>query len=228
MSGPTEHIRVVLADDHSLVRDGIKALLQESSFIEVIAEASNGEEALGMVGELNPDLLIVDIRMPVLNGIQTVSKLKETSPDVKALVLSMHDSDEYVLNSVEAGASGYLLKDTSKDEFIKAIQTIVKGEKYFSADISTILVKKYLEKVKTPSSEPDSIPESPQELVSLTRRQKQILELAIGGMSNKEIAEHLGKSIRTVEAHRFSLMKKLEVKNLAELTLKAKELGLIS
>lgn len=222
-------IQIILADDHSLVRDGIKSLLQETEDIKVIAEASNGEEALALVPQLNPDILIVDIKMPGLNGIQTVARLSQQNPEVKALVLSMHDSEEYVLQSVEAGADGYLLKDTSKEEFIKAIYTINQGEKYFSADISPILVKKYLENVRPSSAKKDLLntPSISQDQIKITKRQSQILELAVNGMSNKEIAEHINKSIRTVEAHRFSLMKKLEVKNLAELAMKARELGLI-
>ncbi|MEM6344953.1 MAG: response regulator transcription factor [Bacteroidota bacterium] len=225
-----DKIQIILADDHSLVRDGIKSLLQENEDLQVIAEASNGEEAIDLVSALSPDLLIVDIRMPVLNGIQTVARLKKEHPKVKSLVLSMHDSEEYVLQSVEAGAYGYLLKDNSRDEFIKAIYTINSGEKYFSGDISTIIVKKYLENINGTSqptpTENAQITNTPR--IKLTKRQTQILNLAISGMSNKEIADHIGKSIRTVEAHRFSLMKKLGVKNLAELSNKAKALGLIS
>ncbi|MEM9984196.1 MAG: response regulator transcription factor [Bacteroidota bacterium] len=217
-------INVILADDHSLVRDGIKALLEESENISVIAEASDGTEALALAADLQPDILIVDIRMPGLNGIQTVARLSKESPEVKALVLSMHDSEEYVLQSVESGAHGYLLKDTTREEFVKAIHTIDGGEKYFSADISTIIVQKYLENVTgAPPVKEVSPPETPR--IKLSKRQTQILTLVLDGMTNKEIAEHIAVSIRTVEAHRFSLMKKLEVKNLAELTKKAKEFG---
>jgi len=221
-------INVILADDHSLVRDGIKALLEESTDIKVIAEASNGTEALELSASLKPHILIVDIRMPGLSGIQTVSRLSHESPNVKALVLSMHDSEEYVLQSVESGAYGYLLKDTTRDEFIKAIHTINRGEKYFSADIATIIVQKYLEKV-SPSASPapkEVVPVSTPQ-IGLSKRQSQILKLVLSGMTNKEIAEHLGKSVRTIETHRFSLMKKLEVKNLAELTQKAREMGFV-
>ncbi|MEO0469301.1 MAG: response regulator transcription factor [Bacteroidota bacterium] len=222
-------IRIILADDHSLVRDGIRSLLEEDEDIQVIAEAANGEEALQQVADLTPDMLIVDIRMPQLNGIQTVSRMAVEAPDTKALVLSMHDSAEYVLQSIEAGAFGYLLKDTSREEFVKAIRTIHAGEKYFSGDISPILVKKYLENVQGgmasgPMPDPVKIPQPD---FKLTRRQLEILRLAVSGMSNKEIAEHLGKSVRTVEAHRFSLMKKMGVKNLLELSKAATAYGLI-
>ncbi|MEM6629637.1 MAG: response regulator transcription factor [Bacteroidota bacterium] len=220
-------IRVILADDHSLVRDGIKSLLEEAENIRVIGEAADGEEAINVVSIQAPDILIVDIRMPGLNGIETISEMRKKGIATKALVLSMHDSEEYVLQSVEAGAHGYLLKDTSKEEFIKAIHTIHKGEKYFSGDISPILVKGYLEKVSPESAvepEPEEIPTAN---IKLTKRQKEILQLAVTGMSNQEIADHLGKSRRTVEAHRFSLMKKIGAKNLADLIKKAQEFNLI-
>jgi len=224
-------ITVVLADDHSLVRDGIKSLLEDAPNIVVLGEAANGEEALLKVAEIKPDILIVDIRMPKLNGIDTVAKLTQTNTSTKALVLSMHDSEDYILKSVEAGAFGYILKDTNKEEFIKAIHTIYKGGKYFSGDISPIFINRYLENLNVPSSQPTitSNPSSPTATsdIKLTKRQKEILELAIQGLSNKEIATHLGISIRTIEAHRFSMMKKLEVKNLMELSKKAKGLGLV-
>lgn len=231
MNLPKKKIRVVLADDHSLVRDGIKALLEEAEDIQVIGEAADGEEALKKVEGTTPDILIVDIRMPKLNGIETVAKLTKQSPNTKALVLSMHDSEEYVLKSVEAGAYGYLLKDTSREEFIKAVHTIYDGGKYFSGDISPIIVNKYLESVTgTPpvATVDKPAPSTTTSDIKLTKRQKQILEFAIDGKSNKEISEILGKSIRTVEAHRFSLMKKIGVKNLLELSKKAQELGLLS
>jgi len=225
-----DKIRIALADDHSLVRDGIKSLLEEFEEIEVIAEASDGREALEIIESDTPDILIVDIRMPVLNGIETVSRMTENNSSTRALVLSMHDSDEYVLQSIEAGANGYLLKDTSKEEFVKAIHTVHQGGQYFSGDISPILVKKYLENVKQKTTTLNSAgaTETNTEGIHLTRRQKQILDLVVSGKSNKEIAEELGKSVRTIEAHRFSLMKKMQVKNQIELSNKARELGLIS
>lgn len=228
-----EKIRIVLADDHSLVRDGIRSLLAEYPEINVVAEAANGEEALQKVAENTPDILIVDIRMPKLNGIQTVFQLTQQASSTKALVLSMHDSEEYVLKSIEAGAYGYLLKDTSKEEFLKAIHAIYEGGKYFSGDISPILVRKFLENIQSPKNQTIEAPtQAPKTTtlppIKLTKRQKQILELAVTGLSNKEIAERLDKSIRTVEAHRFTLMKKMQVKNLIELSIKGKKYGFIN
>lgn len=225
----TQQINVILADDHALVRDGIRSLLEGFPEIRVLGEAADGQEALLQVDKYQPDILIVDIRMPRLNGIQTVAQLSQKSTKTKALVLSMHDSEEYVIQSVEAGAYGYLLKDTNRQEFLKAIKTIHRGDKYFSGDISAILVNRLLRKstVIQDTFTSAAAPKEKMPAVKVTKRQKEILQLAVKGMSNKEIAEHLGKSIRTVEAHRFTMMKNMGVKNLLELSNKAKALGLV-
>lgn len=227
-SAPTNHkISIILADDHALVRDGIKSLLEDEEDLVVIDEASDGREALNKVSEKQPDLLIIDIRMPVMGGIEATSLLGNHSSKTVALVLSMHDSDEYILQAIEAGAKGYLLKDTSKEEFLKAIHTIHGGGRYFSGDISSILVKKYLENVGGNAPKTAGVSTALPEELSLTRREKQILDLVLQGKSNKEIAEELNKSVRTIETHRYNLMNKMEVKNLAELTYKARQMGLI-
>ncbi|MCR9251319.1 MAG: response regulator transcription factor [bacterium] len=206
-------INAVLADDHEIVRKGIKILLEDDGHINVVAEASDGFEAIKKVDELKPDLLITDIRMPEMDGLQTTQKVRSAYPDIKILVLSMHDDEDYILKSAEFGADGYLLKDTSKPEFIKAIDAVMSGQKYFSGDISNILVNSYLNfKSGSPGSESGAQVES-----ILTKRERQILSLIYNGVSNKDIAEQLGKSVRTIETHRFNIMKKLEVKNIAEL-----------
>ena len=210
-------IKVILADDHEIVRKGIKVLLEGEDDIQVIAEASDGQEALEQVKVLNPDVLIVDIRMPVLNGIDTTLKMRSSAPDTPVLVLSMHDDEAYITQSIDSGAMGYLLKDTSKEEFIKAIHTIHKGDKYFSADISNILVDNYLNIKSKASTAPTPIT---QDAYHLTKREKQILNLIHDGISNKDIANQLGKSIRTIETHRFNIMKKIGVNNITELLLK--------
>jgi len=138
-------IQILLADDHTIVRDGIKYLLEEEENMEVIGEASNGLEALSFIEKNQPDLLIIDVRMPEMNGIEAVKILNQKTTKTKAIVLSMHDSEEYILKSIQAGASGYLLKDTDKKEFIKAINTVYEGGKYFSGDISNVIVSNYLQ-----------------------------------------------------------------------------------
>ena len=137
-------IDVVLADDHVLVRDGIKALLEDQSDIAVIDEASNGKEALQVISKNKPDVLIVDIRMPEMNGIEVVTEITKNYKDVKTLVLSMHDSEEYVVQSIQAGADGYLLKGSSKEEFLKAVHKVASGEKYFTGDVSTIIMSNFV------------------------------------------------------------------------------------
>jgi DNA-binding NarL/FixJ family response regulator len=188
-------IKIILADDHLLVRNGIKSLLLEDTELDVIGEASNGKEALELAKETQPDLLIIDVRMP--------------------------DSEEYILKSIKAGASGYLLKDTGKEEFLKAIKTVHNGGKYFSGDISNVIVSKYLQTTSTTSS----AIQTPKNTLGLTKKEIEILSLILSGMTNTEISDKLGKSKRTIETHRFNLMKKMNVKNLIELSSKAKELG---
>ena len=217
-------INVVLADDHILVRDGIKFLIENEKNIVVIDEASNGKEALEIIETNKPDVLIVDIRMPEMTGIEVVKQVKKDHPEIKTLVLSMHHSREYVVNSIQAGADGYLLKGSSKEEFVKAVRTIAGGGKYFTGDISEILISSF-----TGDNNSDSLKEEPsnEALDILTKREKQILKLILDGKNNKEIGEHLDISKRTAEVHRFNLMKKLEVKNQVELTHKLREINLI-
>lgn len=214
-------IKVVLADDHVLVRDGIKALLEDQTGIQVVDEASNGKEALLIIQANEPDLLIVDIRMPEMNGIEVVAAINKNKLGVKTLVLSMHDSEEYVVKAIEAGADGYLLKGASKVEFLKAINTVASGGKYFTGDVSAIIMNHFVSngnavKPITPIVKED-------DPFNLTKREKQILKLVLQLKNNKDIAEELDISRRTAEVHRFNLMKKLDVKNLMELTNKAAE-----
>lgn len=215
-------IRVVLADDHVFVRDGIKSLLENEVNIEVVGEAIDGADALEVVASTKPDLLIVDIRMPNLTGIEVVEKLRSENNNVKIIMLSMHESEEYVLKSIKAGADGYLLKGSSKEEFLKALHSVSAGGKYFSGDISSILIGQLTN--STSSLEPK---QTLGEEMMITKREKEILMLLLSGKGNKEIAEALDISKRTAEVHRFNLMKKLKVKNLMELSNKATEYSLI-
>ncbi len=217
-------INIVLADDHILVRDGIKALLEDQTGMRVIDEASNGREALEVLERTDPDLLIVDIRMPELNGIEVVAEVKEHFKNVRTLVLSMHDSEEYVIKAIQAGADGYLLKGASKAEFLKALNKVASGGKYFTGDVSAIIMNNFVNgnaTTVTSKKEPVDLP------FKLTKRERQILGLVLELKNNKDIADELEISKRTAEVHRFNLMKKLEAKNLKELTEKAKEYRLI-
>lgn len=214
-------INIVLVDDHALVRDGIKSLLEYEGDIQVVGEADDGPQGITVVKESRPDLLIIDIRMPKMSGIETIRSLKASGDSTPCLMLSMHDSEEYVLQSIQAGADGYLLKDASREEFLKAIHTIHSGERYFSGDLSHILVKQIVGGGGAPLV-PAAAPR-----IKISRRQRQILEHVMRGETNQEIAEALNLGRRTVETHRYKLMEKLEVNNRGDLLRRAKELGLI-
>lgn len=217
-------IKVALADDHEIVRYGIKMVLEDDPEIEVIWEASDGQETLDHMKESAPDVLVLDIRMPLLNGLEVAQRLKQADPKVKIIMLTMHDDSEYILKALQYGADGYLLKDTNKTEFNKAVKMVNNGQKYFSGDISTTIVNSYL---NSGGNLPESLPTSGTgQDYQLTRREKQILRMIYDGESNKDIAEKLNKSIRTVETHRFNIMKKLEVNNITELLKKVEREGL--
>ena len=207
-----DKINIVLADDHVLVRKGIVAMLESDQQMNVVGEAGNGIEALASAKTLHPDILLLDIRMPEMTGLEAASKLKSYSPDTKAVILSMHDSEEYVLEALRAGAYGYLLKDTDKTEFIKALKQIHGGSKYFSGPVSNVLANSLLK--AQPLSSTSAIKEDP---YHLTRKEKEILRMIIDGKHNKEIADSMNKSVRTIETHRFNMMKKLGVNNAVDM-----------
>lgn len=216
-----EKINIVLADDHILVRKGIKAMLESEEDLNVIGEAGNGREALEVAKNLHPDILVLDIRMPEMTGIEAASQLSQVSPATKALILSMHDSEEYVLQSLDAGAYGYLLKDTDKTEFVKALKQIHAGNKYFSGAVSNVLANRLL------NAKPYVKNATMEDQYHLTKREREILRMIINGTPNKEIADSLGKSVRTVETHRFNIMKKLGVNNAIDMVNKAVKENLV-
>lgn len=202
-----DKINIVLADDHVLVRNGIKAMLESDAEIHVVGEANNGLEALERAKSLHPDILVLDIRMPEMTGLEAAAKLSGYSPNTKAVILSMHDSEEYVLQALDAGAYGYLLKDTDKTEFIKALKQIYGGNKYFSGAVSNVLANRLL------NTKPAARKTEVEDQYHLTKKEKEILRMIIDGKQNKEISETLDKSVRTIETHRFNIMKKLDVNN---------------
>ncbi|MEN8764575.1 MAG: response regulator [Wenyingzhuangia sp.] len=216
-------INILLVDDHLLVRNGLKSLLESESNFTVVGEGTNGQEGIDLTLKLNPDILIIDVRMPLMNGIDAVAKLRELGTNTKCIILSMHDSEEYILKAIAAGASGYLLKDTNKEEFVKAITNVNSGGKYFSGDTTNAIVNSLISGTVSTKSTPFN----PGEHSKLTRKEIEILEFILNGFTNIEIADKLGKSKRTIETHRFNLMKKLDVKNLVELSKKAQELGFL-
>jgi len=221
MSQMDDRINIVLADDHILVRKGIKAMLESETDLNVIGEAGNGAEALAVANKLRPDILVLDIRMPEMTGLEAAARLATVSPLTKSLILSMHDSEEYVLQALDAGAYGYLLKDTDKSEFVKALKQIHMGNKYFSGAVSNVLANRLL---NAKSISKEAKVEDP---YHLTKREREILVMVINGTSNKEIADSLGKSVRTVETHRFNIMKKMSVNNAIDMINKAVKENLV-
>lgn len=211
-------ISIVIADDHTLIRDGIKALLQSIDEFEVVGEATDGEELVQFIDTLDPDIVVVDITMPKKTGIEVITEVKKYNSRVKFIVLSMHDNPEYVLKSVQAGALSYLLKNTDHEEIVKAVKAVSSGQKYFSADIYSIILNGL--------ANPELI-KGNQLSEALTKRELEILREVSMGLSTKLIADKLHISVRTVETHRINLMKKMEVHNSAELIKKAMDLNLI-
>ena len=201
-----EKIKLMIVDDHKVVRTGLKMLFKNDKNLKVVAEAKDGEDALKEIKKLKPDVVITDISMPNMNGIQFTKKVKETHPEVKVLILSMHDDDDYILDALDAGAMGYLTKDTGEDEIIKAIHSIANEQMYYSSSISSILAKKLLVKSKVLDT-----------TKRLTERELEVLVLIVNGFSNKEIATKLFVSKRTVDNHRTNIMKKIDAKNTADI-----------
>lgn len=213
-------IKIILADDHTIVRNGIRSLLEGLSDVEIVGEAQNGAEAITKVKELNPDVLMIDIAMPVMTGIEATAQVSKRHKTTKCLMLSMHNNEDYILKSVEAGAYGYLLKDTTREEMLRAIRTVASGEKYYSPSVSNIIITSYLQKVKSP--EAASAPKK-----KLSKQEKAILKFIIEGSNSRQIAEKLNLSVRTVDNHRASMMKRLSVKNAVELVRKALDENLV-
>lgn len=209
-------IRLIIADDHSIIRDGLKALLNESGRMEIVGEAADGLEVMEILKEKEANLVIMDVSMPRCNGLEATRMIAATYPDVKVIVLTMHDQSDSVKAMVEAGAWGYLLKDSNKAEFIQAIETVSGGRKYFNNKVLDMLL------MNSENNKQES-----QETSILTIREKEVLKLIAEGLSSQEIAEKLFLSIKTVNAHRRNLIQKLDAKNAAALVRYAVKHGII-
>ena len=207
-------IRILLADDHALVRDGMKNLLEDIADFSVIGEASDGQEVIRKIKELLPDIVTLDLSMPLMNGLETIEVIRRDFPKTKILVLTMHENEEYAFHAYKSGAGGYLLKNSEKRDLVNAIRAVHKGEKFFSRTVSGVTAKNYESQKKS------SIP--------ITRREKEILRLIVDGLTNQEIADKLFISPRTVDTHRSNLMQKLDIKNTAGLVRFAIENGIVS
>lgn len=211
-------IRVLLTEDHWLVRASLKSLLSDFADIDVVAEASNGREALDMIAQHRPDIILMDISMPGLNGLEATRRVVKEHPDVRVVVLSMHTGEDYVLQALRAGASGYVLKGSPPHELELAIQSVARGEIFLSPAISKHVIDAYLTRTADKTSP----------LENLTPRQREILQLIAEGKSSKEIARLLDTSVKTIESHRASLMERLDIHDLAGLVRYAIRHGLIS
>jgi DNA-binding NarL/FixJ family response regulator len=222
-------IKVLIADDHLLIRAGVKSLLEKIKEVEVVGEASNGREALKLLKEFKPDLLLLDISMPELNGLDVAQRVRQDSPATRIIILSMHNHEEYVLQALRSGASGYLLKDAAPNELEIAINAVMKDEIYLSPSISKHLVDDYLRRIENLRGEVNSpVPEKLNPYQRLTSRQREILQLIAEGNSTKEIAEKLFISVKTVETHRMQIMERLNIRDIAGLVRYAIKMGIIS
>jgi DNA-binding NarL/FixJ family response regulator len=218
-------IKVILVDDHSLVRAGIRSLIQNISGVEVIAEANNGRDAIRLIDELIPDLVLLDIAMPELNGLEVISRISKDNTETKIIILSMHTNEEYVVQALKAGAAGYLLKDSAPNELEIAVNAVMKGETYLSPAISKHVVDNYLRRISDVSAEKERGPDI---FKQLTSRQREILQLIAEGNSTKEIANKLNVSIKTVETHRMQLMDRIGIHDVAGLVRYAIRMGIIT
>jgi DNA-binding NarL/FixJ family response regulator len=211
-------MRVILADDHTLFRAGIKSILERVGGVNVVAESGDGREALEMVEKHRPDVALLDITMPGLNGLEVAGRVAGISPNTKVVILSMHANEGYVAQALRAGVSGYLLKDAASRDLETALKTVLRGDTYLSPSISKQVVEMFLR-----SDEPAADP-----LGGLTARQREILQLIAEGRSTKEIASDLGVSVKTVETHRAQLMERLDIHDIPGLVRFAIRAGLVS
>lgn len=203
------NVRIAVVDDHEIVRDGIKILLEDEPGFEIVFEAKSGKEAVELCEKNEIDLAIMDITMPEMDGIEATKIIKENHPDVKILALTMLSEDQHIRKMIKAGASGYILKSSGKEELIKAINSIVNGQHYFSDDATQSILKELVNPVVTKISDPEDI--------NITDRELEILKLIVNEYTNQEIADELYISVRTVDAHRRNLLQKTGAKNTAGL-----------
>jgi DNA-binding NarL/FixJ family response regulator len=213
-------IRILLADDHALMRRGLRALLERQNGFAVVAEAADGREAVETAAAVSPDVAVIDIGMPNLNGIEAARRITEKRPETAVVILSMHADESYVLRALKSGARGYLLKDSPEEDLINAIRAVHNGKAFFSPEISKMLAEDYMRQMRQRGVE-DSY-----EL--LTPREREILQMLGEGNSNKEVAAKLNLSLHTVETHRGNLLEKLNLHSTAELILYAVRKGIVA
>lgn len=212
-------IKVLLAEDHTIVRKGLLFLLAEQLDIEIVGEAANGQEAVAKALALQPDVVVMDITMPLLNGLEATRHIKRALPDTKVVILTVHTTEEYIFQILQAGASGYVVKQAAPDELLMAIKAACRGDTFLSPSISQTVIQEYIQHVTAIRKEDD--------LSLLTDRERQVLQLLAEGHTNREVAQLLVISVKTVETHRANLMHKLDLHNIADLTRYAIRRGVI-
>ena len=215
----SEKARIVLAEDHTILRQGLRALLSADPGLEIVGEACDGREAVRCVEKLKPDLLLMDLSMPRMNGMEAIREIKKRHPQTRVIALTVHKEEEYLVAALQAGAEGYVLKDATHEELVLAIRSVMAAKPYLSPAVSGKIIAGYLER-KT-SFGPDASPRS------LSPREREVLKLIAEGYRNRQIAAELCSSLNTVEKHRANLMKKLDLHNTAALTVYAVGKGLV-
>jgi DNA-binding NarL/FixJ family response regulator len=216
----SESYRIVIAEDHTILREGLKALLSSDPLFEVVGEAEDGRDAILRVENLKPDLVLMDLSLPRMNGMNAIREIKRSSPETKVLALTVHKSEEYILATLRAGAEGYVLKDATHAELVLGIRTVLKGKPYLSPGVSDKVIEGYLEGKRAVKSE------TPWD--KLTQREREVLKLIAEGYKNRDIADYLYISVKTVEKHRANLMQKLDLHSTSALTAFAMEKGLVT
>lgn len=211
--------RILIVEDHALLRAGMRALISKDPMLEVVADLSNARDAIASLRTLQPDLILMDISMPGMSGIEAVIDIKKRYPLIRIIIVTVHKADEYIHSSLRAGANGYLLKDATHEELQVAIRSVLSGKTYLSPDVSADVVQRYLQ-----AKEPTQLASS---MSSLTHRERQVLKLIAEGHKNKYIAEYFSLSVKTVEKHRSNLMQKLDMHNASTLTAYAIDQGLL-
>jgi len=212
--------RIVLVEDHTILREGLRSLLHEHDNLEVIGEAADGRAGLRLALSKKPDLVLMDLSMPKMNGFEAIREIKKAEPAIKIIALTVHNTEEYILMTLQAGADGYVLKDTTHDELIMAVRQVLSGKRFLSPSVSGKIIEGYLEGKKNMSSM--------SQFDGLTQREREVLKLIAEGYKNKDVANFLCISLKTVEKHRANLMRKLDLHNTSALTLYAVEKGIVA
>ena len=213
-------IRILLADDHNLIRGGLRLVIEQQPDLVVVGEAEDGRQAVSLATSLKPDVAVLDIGMPNLNGIEAAKQITEGGSGAAVVILSMYSDETYILRALKAGARGYLLKDSAEADLVRAIRSVAEGKSFFSPTVSRVLLEDYMRKLQRTGGE------SSYDL--LTPREREVLQLVAEGKSNKEVADMLNLSVYTVETHRGNLMEKLKLNGVPELILYAVRKGIIA